>query len=167
MAARRSASLARRYPRRLDIPLLLLGSAGLLALGLVLPAMQTRTALFWRDEYSIYMNVLRMSREGRQTAATVLGICSIAYPLAKLSLLGYFWLMPFPDRWRSGIIRLLRLLGRWSMIDVFAMTAIILASMTIGPMDATPKIGLYLYAGGILLLMFTSLLMDRMARRGR
>jgi len=145
--------------------MLLLASGVLLALGLLLPAMQTRTAFFWRDEYSIYMNVLRMSREGRQSAATILAICSIAYPLGKLALLGYFWLMPFPDRWRSGIIRLLRLLGRWSMVDVFAMSAIILASMTIGPIDATPKIGLYLYAGGILTLMFTSLLIDRMVRR--
>ena len=167
MAARRSASLARRYPRRVDIPLLLAASGGLLALGLMLPAMQTRTAFFWRDEYSIYMNVLRMSREGRHTAATVLAICSIAYPLAKLALLGYFWLMPFPAAWRSGIIRLLRLLGRWSMVDVFAMSAIILASMTMGPLDATPKLGLYLYAGGILTLMLTSLLMDRLARGGK
>lgn len=149
------------------MPLLLLATGAMLALGLMLPAMQTRTALFWRDEYSIYMNVLRMSREGRQSTAAILAICSIAYPLAKLGLLGYFWLMPFPDRWRAGIIRLLRLLGRWSMVDVFAMSAIILASMTIRPLDATPKIGLYLYAGGILTLMFTALLMDRLARKGK
>jgi uncharacterized paraquat-inducible protein A len=167
MAARRSASLARRFPRRLDVPFFLVVSGAMLCLGLMLPAMQTRTAFFWRDEYSIYMNVVRMSREGRELAATILAVCSIAYPLGKLAILVYFWLMPFPDRWRSGIIRLLRLLGRWSMVDVFAVSAIILASMTIGPMDATPKIGLYLYAGGILMLMFTALLMDRLARRGR
>ena len=51
------------------------------------------------------------------------------------------------------------------MVDVVAVASIVVASLTIGPLEATPKLGLYLYACGVLCLMFTGLLMDRMARR--
>ncbi|HWB18835.1 MAG TPA: paraquat-inducible protein A, partial [Phycisphaerales bacterium] len=82
----------------------------------------------------------------------------------KLGLLAFFWLFPFPATWRWRSIRLIRLLGRWGMVDVFAITAILLASQTIGPLHATPRPGLFYYATGILTLMTTGLLMDRMAR---
>lgn len=166
MPPKRSASLARRFPRRLDIPFLLVASGVLLGVGITLPALETRTLFFWRDEYSIYMNVMDLSREGRQIAATILAACAIIYPVSKLILLGLFWLFPFPYVWRSRFIRLLRLLGRWSMVDVFAITAIVLGSLTIGPLNASPKIGLFLYSGGIISLMLVSLLMDRLARHG-
>jgi len=166
MAAKRSASLARRYPKRIDIPFLLITAAALLAVGITMPALETRTLFFWRDEYSIYMNILRLGREGKQAAATILAVCSIVYPAAKLLVLAYFWLMPFPHAWRFRVIRLLRLLGRWAMVDVFAITAIVLGSLAIGPLDATPRLGLYVYAAGILTLMLASLLMDGVASKG-
>lgn len=163
----RSASLARRYPARLDVPLLLILSGGLLYLGLTTPAVETRALLFWRSDYSILVNVLDLSREGKRIAATVLALTAVAYPVCKLLVLLYFWLMPFPHRWRLGAIRFLRWFGRWSMADVFAIATILLASRTIGPLDASPRAGLYFYAGSILLLTVASLLMDRLARRGR
>lgn len=166
VATRRFASLARRHPRRGDIPLLLIAAGALLTTGMMLPALETRTLFFWRQEYSIVMNVVDLEREGKRVAAVILGLCSIAYPVSKLLMLGYFWLMPFPHSWRFQVIRLLRLLGRWSFIDVLAVTAIVVCSLTIGPMDASPRVGLYLYAGGVLCLMIVTLLMDRLARHG-
>lgn len=165
MAARRSASLARRHPRRGDVPLLLLAAGALLAAGMTLPALETRTLFFWHHEYSVVMNVIDLDRQGKRTAAVILGLCAIVYPVSKLLMLGYFWLMPFPPAWRFQLIRLLRLLGRWSMVDVFALTAIVVGSLTIGPVDSSPQLGLFLYAGGIICLMVVTLLMDRLARR--
>lgn len=158
--------MSRRYPRRIDIPLLLCLSGLLLGYGLTLPALETRTLLFWRDEYSILTNILELGRTDRQFAAAILAGCSIVYPASKLLVLIYFWLMPFPFRWRSRLIRFLHLLGRWSMVDVFTISAIVLASATIGPLEATPQIGLFCFAGGMIALMLVSLLMDRLARKG-
>jgi uncharacterized paraquat-inducible protein A len=163
MPAKRSASLRRQYPRRIDIPLLIVISAALISAGLLTPAVKTE-ALFWRDEYSILFNVKKMSDDGKHAAATILAICSVAYPALKIGLLSFFWLFPFQPRWRWRSIQLARLLGRWGMVDVFAMTSIVLASATIGPLKATPKIGLFLYASGILCLMLVGLLMSRLAR---
>ncbi|MHC4991465.1 MAG: paraquat-inducible protein A [Planctomycetota bacterium] len=166
MTPRRSTALTHRFPYRIEVPALLLASGVLLALGITMPALETRTFFFWREEYSISMNVAELHREGRRPAAFILAACAIVYPATKLLLLGYFWTMPFPRRWRSTAIRLLRLLGRWAMVDVFTISAIIVASSTIGPIHAKPKVGLYLYACGIIALMLVTLLMDRMARRG-
>lgn len=162
MPAPRSASLRRRFPRRTDIPLLLLASGILIGLGLIMPALETQ-ALFWRNEYSILLNLKQMSESGRDAAA-IIALCSVIYPAAKLALLTFFWLFPFPARWRSRSIKLIRLLSRWSMVDVFTIVSIVLASMTIEPFKATPRMGLFFYAAGMMALMFVALLMDRLAR---
>ena len=129
--------------------------------------METRTLLLWRNEYSILLNLQSLSRDGKQVAAALLALCAVVYPALKLSVLAYFWLAPFPYKWRSRVIKILRLLGRWSMVDVFTVMTIILASLTIGPLEATPQAGLYLYAAGIITLMLVSLMMDKLARYGR
>jgi paraquat-inducible protein A len=104
-----------------------------------------------------------MIRERKHSAAVILLFCCVGYPVIKLGILSFFWMFPFPATWRASSIALLHLLSRWSMIDVLAMTAIVLASMTIGPLQATPKPGLYFYALGIVLLTFTAMLMSRIA----
>jgi len=159
----RSASLQRRHPNRVDIPFLLVLSTGLIGLGLMMPAVETQ-ALFWRNEYSILLNVRELSKEGKHVAATIIALCSVGYPAIKIGLLSFFWLFPFPAQWRLRSIQLIRALGRWGMVDVFTITSIVLASMTIGPLKATPKLGLFLYASGIMCLMFVGLLMSRLAR---
>ena len=166
MPAKRSASLRRRYPRRIDVPVLIVVSTVLITVGLLTPAVETEV-LFWNDRYSILFNLAQMSREGNHVAATIIAACSVAYPAVKIGLLSFFWLFPFPATWRWRSIQLVRILGRWGMVDVFALTSIVLASATIGPVKATPKIGLFLYASGILCLMLTGLLMSRLARTKR
>lgn len=166
MPAKRSASLRRRFPHRFDVPAAIVVSTALIGAGLLTPAVETE-ALFWRAEYSILLNVKQMSEQGKHAAATILAICSIAYPAFKIGLLSFFWLFPFPATWRWRSIQLVRLLSRWAMVDVFAITSIVVASLSIGPLKATPKIGLFLYASGILCLMFAALLMSRLARTKR
>lgn len=167
MAHRRSASLRKRYRQRVDVPLLLLASGALILAGLLLPAFETRTLLLWRSEYSILLNVRSLNQQDKHVAATILALCSVGYPAAKLAALTFFWLFPFPYRWRYRVIALLRMLGRWAMVDVLTIVTVVLASLTVGPLEATPRIGLYLYAAGIMCLMFVALQMDKLARYGR
>ena len=167
MARRRIRSLATRFPRRLDVPLLLGASLVLLLSGLSMPLLETRTLLFWRDEHSIIANIVDMHKEEKLVAAVILASGCVGYPLLKIGALFFLWIVPFPARWRSRCVGLLRLLGRWSMVDVVAVAAIVLASRAIGPMDARPLPGLYLYAAAILVLSVATVLMDRLARRRR
>ena len=63
-------------------------------------------------------------------------------------------------------VRLLRLLGRWSMLDVMAVTAIVAGSRVIFLVSAKPLQGMYVYAAGIFVLSVATLAMDRLARHG-
>jgi paraquat-inducible protein A len=161
-------SLAGRHPWRLDIPLLLSISLVLLARGLTMPAMEIRTLIFWVDQYSIITNIQNLWAHGKRPASVALALCSIAYPLIKISSLCFLWLVPFPATWRSRFVRSLRLLGRWSLLDVAAVTVIVVGSRTLGFLvDANPLGGIYVYAAAICLLMAATILMDRLARHGR
>lgn len=160
-------SLASRHPWRLDIPLLLAVSFVLLVRGLMMPALEIRALIFWRDEYSIISNIEHFNRSGKHEAAIILALCSVVYPAVKIAALYVLWLAPFSARWRGRFVRLLRLLGRWSMLDVFAVTALVVGSQTVALLDASPLPGIYVYAAGIIVLMIATVLMDRLAHRGQ
>ena len=161
-------SLAARFPWRFDVPLLLSVALVLLAQGLTMPAMEIRALIFWVDQYSIISNIQNFYEHGKRPAAIALTICSVVYPAGKILLLLFMWLAPFPASWRSRGVRVMRLLGRWSMVDVFAVTAIVAASRTVGFLvDARPLSGIYVYAGAIFVLMIATILLDRLAEHGR
>lgn len=160
-------SLASRHPWRLDVPLLLSVSLVLLAQGLTMPALQITAFIFWRSEFSILENIQRLYEGDRRPAALVLAACSVGYPAAKITLLFVLWLMPAPARWRRGCVRLLRLLGRWAMLDVLAITALVVGSRSVFLVDAKPLPGIYVYAAAIFILMIVTMLMDTLARHGR
>ena len=160
-------SLASRHPWRLDVPLLLSASLVLLAEGLTMPALQITAFIFWRSEYSIIENIQRLYEGNHRPAAIALAVCSVAYPVPKITLLFAMWLIPAPARWRRGVVRLLRLLGRWSMLDVLAITALVVGSRSIFMVDAQALTGIYVYAAAIFILMLATMLMDRLARNGR
>lgn len=160
-------SLAARHPWRLDIPLLLSVSLVLLFEGVSMPAMQITAFIFWRSEFSILQNIQRLYDGDRQPAAIALAFCSVIYPAFKIALLFMFWLIPTPARWRCGCVHALRLLGRWALLDVFAMTILVVGSRAIFMVEAKPLTGIYVYAAAILVLMTATVLMDALARHGR
>lgn len=163
--AGRNASLVSRHPWRLDVPLVLLAGIGLLALGLTLPLVETRTLFFWRNEFSILGNLRALWRNGERGGAVIVLLASVIYPTLKAAVLLWLLVMPFPARWRKHSLGLLRWLGRWAFVDVMVVSAIVTASLVIGPMKATPKFGLYCYAGAVFGLTIATFQMDRLARR--
>lgn len=161
-------SLATRYPWRFDVPLLLSISLVLLAQGLTMPAMEIRALIFWVNEYSILSNIQNLFDHHKLPAAFTLLGCSVVYPAAKILVLLFLWLSPFPAKWRHRSVRLMRLLGRWSLVDVFAVTAVVAGSRTVGfLLDARPLPGIYVYAASIFVLMMATVLLDRLASHGR
>jgi uncharacterized paraquat-inducible protein A len=160
-------SLASRHPWRLDVPLLLSISLVLIAQGLTMPALEITAFIFWRDEFTILENIQNLYDRNRIPAALLLGATSVAYPALKILAMFFLWLAPFPARWRRWFVHMLRLLGRWSMLDIFALTAIVVGSRVIFLVSARPLIGLYVYGAGILVLTVATLSMDRLATHGQ
>ena len=67
----------------------------------------------------------------------------------------------------TGATNVLRLLGRWALLDVFAITVLVVGSRAIFLLEAKPLTGIYVYAAAVLVLMTATVLMDSLARNGR
>jgi hypothetical protein len=53
------------------------------------------------------------------------------------------------------------------MLDVLAITALVVGSRSIFLVEAEPLVGIYVYVAAIVLLMLATVLMDRLAGYGR
>ena len=121
------AALHSRKPHSLLLTTLLLVSAAVLYVPAnVLPVMDTRT--FVDDEYDTIMSgVLVLLQSGSWPIAVLVFVASIVVPLLKILALGVLlysaWRgSPLGRQQRSGLFRMVEFIGRWSMLDVYAIS---------------------------------------------
>jgi paraquat-inducible protein A len=106
--------------------LLVIGAAVLYIPANVLPVMTTRT--FFDDEPDTIMSgVLVLLQSGSWPIAVLVFIASIVVPLLKilaLAVLLYSAWRPSPLRrlQRSALYRMVEFIGRWSMLDIYAIS---------------------------------------------
>ncbi len=106
--------------------LLVIAAAALYVPANVLPVMTTRT--FFDDEPDTIMSgVLVLLHSGSWPIAVLVFIASIVVPLLKilaLAVLIYSAWRPSPRRrrQRSELFRMVEFIGRWSMLDVYAIS---------------------------------------------
>ena len=121
------ARLHERKPHSLAITtLLVIGAAILYVPANVLPVMDTHT--FIDDEYDTIMSgVLVLLHSGSWPIALLVFVASIVVPLLKilaLAVLLYSAWRGSPSRrmQRSELFRMVEFIGRWSMLDVYAIS---------------------------------------------
>jgi paraquat-inducible protein A len=94
----------------------------------LLPVMRMNT-LFSEEDDTIMSGVLSLIEDGSWLLAGVVFIASIVVPLLKLIVMG--WLLvsisqrPLHALQRSRLFRLVEFIGRWSMLDVYAISLIV------------------------------------------
>ena len=124
------APLHERKPHSLAATAALVLSAAVLYIPAnVLPVMHTRT-LFSDDEDTIMSGVIELAQSGSWPLALLVFFASIVVPLLKIVAMGE---MLFAVRrksvrdpqQRSRLFRLVEFVGRWSMLDVFAMSFLV------------------------------------------
>jgi len=138
------ARLHARKPHSLaTTALLLLGAAVLYVPANVLPVMYTNT-LFDKEKDTIMSGVLVLLHSGSWPIALLVFIASIVVPLLKivvLSVVVYSAWRRSPRRrqQRTELYRLVEFIGRWSMLDVYAISLLVtlvqiqsLASIEVG-----------------------------------
>jgi paraquat-inducible protein A len=165
MPPRRSESLFHRYRTRWDVTALWCTSAGLLVAGLSLPVMRTKKLLFWDDSYSILQGVNALSEADHIVLALILFVFSIVFPIAKLGILAFLWFVPFDEDRRQRVLHWTSTLGKWSMLDVFVVAIIIVVSQLGGLVEASARIGVYVFAAAIVGSIVTSMLIERLAKK--
>ena len=160
-----SNSLRGRYPRRFEVPALILLSFGLLLMGLTRPLMKVEKMVFWKNEYSVLRGVHGLWDQRQYVLATILFFFSIVFPMVKLTALTLIWFVRLPEQKRQTALHWLGLLGKWSMLDVFVV-AILIVLVKLGPLARIePQRGLYWFAAAILMSMITSMYVERLAKK--
>jgi paraquat-inducible protein A len=95
----------------------------------VLPVMRTHT-FFSDDDDTIMSGVISLAHSGSWPVALLVFFASIVVPLLKLIALGEILIavtrksVRNPQQ-RSRLFRLVEFVGRWSMLDVFAMSLLV------------------------------------------
>lgn len=156
-------SLAGLHPRKWHVPIGLGAALALLVAGLLLPVLRIEKLVFWEDDYSIIDGALSLWRNGHWILSTIILAFSVVFPAAKLLGLLAVWFTPLHDARRARIIRLIDLLGRWSMLDVFVVAVTIVLTSSRAALDAVPRAGLYVFTGAVVLSMLITLEMERLA----
>lgn len=149
----------------LILPFLLLSALGLLAVGVTLPIVTVERLLLLRTPYSILDVTLALFDSGEWLVACIVGTFSLLFPAAKLLLMLAVW-----ARLRAGhraparLLQSLELVGRWSMLDVFAAAVIVFAVKATALADAHFEPAIYFFVASIALTALCSRLLERQAR---
>ena len=165
MTEERGRSLRRQFPRHLEIPFLLAASAVLLPLGLVLPTVTlSKAAGLSEVNFSVITGILRLARDGNAFLALLIFMFSLIFPALKLSTLVVIWFRGMEPGPRERALQALRVLGKWSMLDVFVVVALVGAVQFGFLATATPRIGIYLYSAAVFSCMLATFLESRLVR---
>ncbi len=157
-------SLQERNPKRFDIVILIILAIALLIVGLTLPVLTVRK-LWDSNTYSIITGVQNLWSEKYYALAVVIFVFSIIFPIAKLLSLSAVWFVRLKDEQRKGLVYLMDIFGKWSMLDVFV-TAIMIVWVKLGALaSAKAENGIYFFAGSVLLTMVISSLQGSLVKK--
>lgn len=156
--------LSRLHPGRPDVLALLVSSAALLVLGLSLPVVTIRNmAGLSESTYSVLSGIRALWTGGHRFLGALIFTFSLVFPIFKLSAIALLWYFPAPPVRRVVWLQDLKLLGKWSMLDVFVVAAL-LGTVRFGALtEATPRAGIYCFGAAILCSMVLIYLVAHLA----
>lgn len=154
-----------KFPRRHDVPMLL--GVALLALpfGLLLPTVTlSKGGGISESTFSVVTGILDLARSGNLLLALVIFVFSFLFPIVKLTALWMIWFRKMDPDSRERALHNLKVFGKWSMLDVFVV-AVFVGAVQFGFLaSASPRFGLYLFSGAVILSMLATFLEFRLAR---
>ena len=161
-------SLLKIYPRRFEVPLLILASLGVFLVSLTLPLMRIEKKIMWKhwqNDYSVITGVKGLWSDNAYALAIILFFFSVVFPFVKLVVLSAVWVVRLPEKHRQKLLHWLGILGKWSMLDVMVV-AILIVLVKIGPLaKVEAQSGVYVFATAILLSMITTMYVDYLAKK--
>lgn len=130
----------------------------------VLPIMETHS-VFGREENTIVSGVAYLWHAGSWGLALIVFIASIVVPVLKLLAMTLFLITAhYQSAWRplerAKLYRLVELVGRWSMLDVYVV-AILAALVQLRPLaTVTPRSGALYFGAVVILSMLSAMAFD-------
>lgn len=136
--------------------ILVLVAAGLLGGAYSLPTI-TYSRLAKADQtYSIYGGAEALWHSDNYVLAAIVFGFSIVFPIAKLCVLAAV----LAGQAERGWAHRLRLLGKWSMVDVFVIAGFI-GAVRVGVASGSSRWGIHLFTAGVVVSMFAAMATQR------
>lgn len=126
--------------------------------------MSVKQLLLWKESFSIWQGIGALIDDRSYILAAIIFFFSILFPYLKIGGLGYIWFAHVNQDERKITMRWLKVLAKWSMLDVFVVAILIVMNKTGGPINVSPRIGLYCFAAAIILSILVSVLIDRILK---
>lgn len=133
----------------------LIMSFGMICVGLYAPAITVSSFYFFTTEYSIMTGIDTLFETGHPVIGSLILTVSVFFPLGKI-ILGFIGLAVYetsPSLTRR-MVRILSVLSKWSMLDVFAiaLAVVVINGRLLSTADL--QAGIVFFAGGVLLSTF-------------
>jgi paraquat-inducible protein A len=154
---RKQASIQRTWA-------LLLASAIMFVPANLLPIMTT-TSFLGAQSDTIMSGVIYLWTSGSWPLAIIVFVASIMVPLLKILALGFLLVTVQrrsawrPDE-RARLYRVIELVGRWSMLDIFVVTLLVALVRFSSLAIMEPRGGALAFAGVVILTMFAAMTFD-------
>ncbi|MGB2662098.1 MAG: paraquat-inducible protein A [Candidatus Omnitrophota bacterium] len=158
-------SLREIYPKRYEIPFLLVLSGGLLVFGLTLPVLTLKEMLVMKSTFSVLTGIANLWKDKQPVLAGIIVLFSVIFPITKLSVLLCIWGIRLTEKQRKTIMHWIEMLGKWSMLDVFVVAVTVVAVKFGFMIHAEPRVGVYVFASSILVAMGTAGWMGRLIEK--
>ena len=126
----------------------------------LMPVMNT-TTLTYAEEDTIMSGVVLLYKTGSWHLALIVLIASVMIPLAKITALAYLLISVQRGsiggmNERTRLYRLIELVGRWSMLDVFVVTFVVALVQLQPLMSVEPGAGILFFAAVVVLTMLAA-----------
>jgi len=159
-------TLAQKFPRGAwGIGALLSTSFACNVTALLVPFMDVKAFLHEQQLYSLPNSVHLMIESKLYIIAALIVTFSMIFPFVKLILLTViFFFLPKPtirQRW----LRRLQPLGKWSFLDIFVVSIILILTNAQFFISAKPLIGIYFFMAAIVLSMLSASIMEHIVER--
>ncbi|MCX4027454.1 paraquat-inducible protein A [Endozoicomonas sp. SM1973] len=117
--------------------------------GMFLPLFTLERFYFLENQVSLVSIVIDLFKEKQLILFLAIFIFSIVIPVFKLSLIFVILFSSISSHRKAQYIKLLQILGKWSMLDVF-IVAIMLVTIKFGVIaNVSVHVGLYLFTCGV------------------
>jgi paraquat-inducible protein A len=145
-------------------PLFLVSALISLPIGLCLPLLEVEKMWFWQSSYSVLSGISGLWKDGQLLLALVLLCFSVLFPFVKLGALVALWFRRMDAAARERLLERLEWLGRWSMLDVFAVAILVVAAKLGILAECHPQQGVYVFGAAVLCSMLANARLLHLAR---
>lgn len=147
------------------IPVMLVAALTLQITALCVPFIEMSMFIKGTTIYGLLTSIHLMWTGGLYVIAILIISFSVVFPFLKLAGLTFAWMVLPPGTLRTDLIRILGMLGKWSMMDPFCVILVVALASDQWAVGADTQVGIYCFLCAVVLSMTLSMMMMHCDRK--